>query len=166
MLVVERDLIVCIEAKFGSGNPIAHDKDVKRGEKPARRDELIDRYYEHAGSQTKATIAVDSIKGTFHSQLFRNVVFASELSRGIFWHVVNLVSSSQLAAEPKTLTHSFADPSENVRAYLNADTQDRFSYRTWEGLYEKLIAPEPKLSAVRDYMRSMSAHFRKAFQNI
>lgn len=166
MVVVEGELIVCIEAKFGSANPIAYDKDVKAGEKPTRREDLIDRYYEHAGSQTKGAIARDSIRGTFYSQLFRNIVFAIEMSRGSSWHVVNLVSRSQLGAEPKIPTHSFADPSESVRAYLNADSQDRFSYRTWEGLYEKIIAPEPKLSAVRDYMRSKSAHFRKAFQNI
>lgn len=166
MVVVERELIVCVEAKFGSGNPIAHDTDAKLGEKPSRPDELIRRYYEKASAQTKRTIVVDRITSTFHSQLFRNVVFASEMAAETSWHVVNLVSSSQLAADAKSSTYSFADPTNDVRAYLNADSQGRFSYRTWEALYKEVIEPDPKLSTVREYMRSKSAHFRRAFQNI
>jgi hypothetical protein len=44
MLVVEDEIVICIEAKFGSGNPLAHDGEVKAGEKPVSRAGLLARY--------------------------------------------------------------------------------------------------------------------------
>ena len=166
MLVAEGELTVCIEAKFGSGNPIAHNKTVKAGEKPVNSDELVARYYDKAGSRTKQSIVVEGIKGTFHSQLFRNVVFASEMADRGEWHVVNLVSTSQLRDEPKSLAYSFVDPTEQVRAYLSSGLAQNFTYRSWEGLYRELIEPDPDLLSLRSYMKSKSAHFAPAFQGI
>jgi hypothetical protein len=44
MLVAPQELVVCIEAKFGSGNPLAHASAVKEGQKPTARAELLARY--------------------------------------------------------------------------------------------------------------------------
>lgn len=44
MLVVPKRLVICIEAKFASKNPIAKEKDSIEGEKPKRKEELITRY--------------------------------------------------------------------------------------------------------------------------
>lgn len=169
MLIAEGELTVCIEAKFGSGNPIAQDKGIKPGEKPVRPDELIDRYYEKAGPRTKQSIVVENIKGTketFHSQLFRNVIFASEMAAGSQWHVVNLVSTSQVRKDPKASAYSYADPTKQVQSYLSQGLGSNFTYRSWEGLYEEVIDGEPALSSVRQYMKSKSAHFAPAFTNI
>lgn len=166
MLISEGELTVCIEAKFGSGNPIAHDKEIKPGEKPVRPGELIERYYEKAGPQTKQSIVVPDIKGTFHSQLFRNVIFASEMAGGTQWHVVNLVSTSQLGEDPKSLAYSYKDPTKQVRAYLRPGLEDNFTYRSWEGLYRDLVHTDADLSSVRRYMKSKSAHFAQAFRGV
>jgi hypothetical protein len=44
MLVVPGEMLICIEAKFGSGNPLAYDGDVKEGEKPASRAGSLEKY--------------------------------------------------------------------------------------------------------------------------
>lgn len=59
MLVVDGQLIVCIEAKFGSGNPIAHEATLRPGEKPTTREGLLGRYYKRAGRATQQSIAVE-----------------------------------------------------------------------------------------------------------
>jgi hypothetical protein len=44
MLVVPGELLICIEAKFGSGNPLAHPGQNAPGNKPTDLDGLIARY--------------------------------------------------------------------------------------------------------------------------
>jgi hypothetical protein len=167
MLVIEGEMVICIEAKFGSGNPLAYDpkpKDgvkAKDGEKPTSRAELIERYI---GGSTKARdcIHADLMAPTLHSQLFRNVVFAAEMAEAD-WHVVNLVSKTQLKEEDNP-RYSFADPTRDVRSYLNSESQKCFTYRTWEGLYQSVVQGAPELLALADYMRDKSAHYRRAFE--
>jgi hypothetical protein len=96
MLVAERELVVCIEAKFGSGNPFAHDGTPKEGKKPTSRAGLLARYLGNCTSdRTKSIVRSEKIGPAPRSQLLRNIVFASEMAGKTPWHVVNLVSSTQ-----------------------------------------------------------------------
>ena len=95
MLVIGGELVVCVEAKFSSGNPLAYEGPVIDGAKPTDRQRLIRRYRDLAGRATQFAIDTERMSPVLHSQLFRNVVFASEMANGCDWHVVNLVSSTQ-----------------------------------------------------------------------
>ena len=163
MLVFDTKLIVCIEAKFGSGNPLAYESTVQPGDKPTGRQALISRYLVGAGKTTQGIIDRRQIGEVFNSQLFRNVVFASEMADGADWHVVNLVSKTQWSTDKKSKHSSYDDPATRVQRYLREDVRDRFTYRTWEDLYSSVIKPDIQLKGLDDYMRSKSAHFRRAF---
>ncbi len=161
MLVIEGEMVICIEAKFGSGNPLAYDATPKDGEKPRSRSELIARYL-GCSKKARDCIRADLMAPTLHSQLFRNVVFAAEMAEAD-WHVVNLVSKTQLKEEDHP-RYSFADPTNDVQSYLNSDSQKCFTYRTWERLYESVIQGVPELVALASYMRDKSAHYERAFE--
>lgn len=164
MLVVEGEILICIEAKFGSGNSLAHDGKVKEGEKPTSRSALIARYLGNSTkASTRASIRSARMVPKLHSQLFRNLVFASEMASKE-WHVVNLVSRTQHQRGKENARSSFADPTADVSSYLSPESQSRFTYRTWEDLYEKLIAGKTELKDLDGYMRNKSAHFRPAFE--
>lgn len=163
MLVVDTKLIVCIEAKFGSGNPVAYESTVQSGDKPTGRYELFSRYLDGAGETTQGIIDRQQIDEVFNSQLFRNVVFASEMAVGADWHVANLASKTQWSSDKKSKHSSYDDPATRVQRYLREDVRDRFTFRTWEDLYNSVIKPEPKLKELDEYMHSKSAHFRRAF---
>lgn len=169
MFVLNDRLIICIEAKFGSGNPLAYPGRSKAGDKPTDRDGLIERYLDQASPRTKEAIDRNGIGETFHSQLFRNVVFASEMASGGEWHVVNLVSET-LARDPQgklreaSDRYSFDDPRPHVRLYLRSDYQSRFHFNTWEGLYVKVVRNAPRLAPLGTYIRTKSAHYERAFR--
>lgn len=163
MLVIPGKVVICIEAKFSSGNTLAYDGTPKDGEKPIGRDGLLQRYLNGASPETKRMINRNGIDETFHGQLFRNVIFASEMAKGGDWHVVNLVSETQWRNCRKIQRYSFADPTPNVRAYLKDDCAHSFTFRTWESLYRELIEGNTELAVLDTYMRSKSAHYRQAF---
>jgi hypothetical protein len=162
MLVIPGEMVICIEAKFGSGNPLACDGDVKRGERPTSGAGLLETYLGASTSaKTRGAIRPENIGPRLHSQLFRNVVFASEMAEKD-WHVVNLVSKTQKGAKDND-RYSFAAPTADVRSYLSPDMQSCFTYRTWEDLYAKLVKDTAELAALGAYMRGKSAHYRPAF---
>jgi hypothetical protein len=159
MLVAENEMVVCIEAKFGSANPLAHDKAVKDGEKPVSRDGLVERYL-RPGSER--FVQTDRIGPAPRSQLLRNVVFASEMAKGCPWHVVNLVAASLLGKNSSD--KSYDDPTLEIAGYLQPKYRHCFTYRTWEGLYANCVAGDPALADLADYLRTKSAHYRRAFK--
>jgi hypothetical protein len=163
MLVLDGRLVVCVEAKFGSGNPLAHTGTVKEGEKPIDHEGLLRRYLDPASAQTKQSIDRDAIGDVFHSQLFRNVIFASEMADRADWHVVNLVSETQWKPGRTSKGYSFRDPTPSVLPYLSGEFKERFAFRTWEQLYAEVIKADRDLDSVAKYMRSKSAHYRPAF---
>ncbi|MPZ46373.1 MAG: hypothetical protein GEV05_23900 [Betaproteobacteria bacterium] len=110
----------------------------------------------------KRSILPNQIATRFHSQIFRNVVFACKMAGDVPWHVVNLVSSTQSRADERH--HSFTDPTGDVRHYLHADRQHCFTYRTWEDMHTKLIQHDSELSDLDCYLRGKSAHYLPAFQ--
>lgn len=161
MLVAENEMVVCIEAKFGSANPLAHEKAVKDGEKPVSRDGLVERYL-RPGSER--FVQADRIGAAPRSQLLRNVVFASEMANGCQWHVVNLVAAS--LAGKNSRDKSYDDPTTEIAGYLQPDYRHCFTYRTWEGLYANCVVGDPALAGLADYLRTKSAHYRRAFELI
>lgn len=163
MLVVKGEMVICIEAKFGSGNPLAYDGDEREGEKPASRAGLLEKYLGASTTvRTKTAMRPANMAPRLHSQLFRNVVFASEMTEKD-WHVVNLVSRTQHQDKKDSARSSFADPTDDVRSYLSPDSQACFTYRTWEDLYAALVKDTPELEQLGLYLRGKSAHYRPAF---
>jgi hypothetical protein len=163
MLVVKGEMVICIEAKFGSGNPVAYDGEVKYGEKPTSRAGLLARYLgASTKARTNAIIQSERMTPRLHSQLFRNVVFAAEMAEKD-WHVVNLVSKAQQGKKDNP-RYSFADPTKDVQSYLHNDSRECFTYQTWEALYQSVIRDAPDLAVLAAYMRGKSAHYRQAFE--
>ena len=163
ILVVDGRTLVCVEAKFGSGNPLAHAAKTAEDEKPQDRSGLIQRYLRPASKKTRIAINEQSIGSGLHGQLFRNLVFASEMAGQQDWHVVNLVSETQWRDPKDSPNYSYRDPTAEIGAYLSDEDRQRFAFRTWEQLYRQVIAPVPELAAVQAYMQGKSAHFRPAF---
>ena len=164
MLVVPGEIVICIEAKFCSGNAIAHASHPKDGEKPTDVDGLLKRYLEPASPTTKAVINPSGIGDAFHSQLFRNVVFASEMAGDADWRVVNLVSETQWKRGAESSEYSFKDPRPGVRAFLAEPSKSRFKFRTWEGLYAELVKPDTRMERLGEYLSTKSAHYKRAFE--
>ena len=163
MLVLEGRVVICIEAKFGSGNPLAHHGKQRADEKPTDRDGLLRRYLDPAGARTRCDVDRDGIGEIFHSQLFRNVVFACEMANGSEWHVVSLMSDTQRKLGRTTDEYSFDDPRPHVQSYLRRDCQDRFHFQTWEELYGKVVKNSHELAQLGTYIRTKSAHYERAF---
>ena len=164
MLVVEGQLVICIEAKFSSGNPLAYEGAVDAGQKPSDRAGLLYRYFDRSGTETQRSIDRDGMVGALHSQLFRNVAFASEMANGREWHVVNLVSATQWRFRKDSGRYSFTDPESAVQSYLRQDHKQSFTFRTWEGLHKSVIHGVPELAKLDAYLLSKSARYRPAFE--
>ena len=162
MLVAEGEMLISIEAKFGSGNPLAHEGEVKEGQKPIARDGLLKRYL---GTQTsvgtRSIVQSEKIGRAPRSQLLRNVVFAAEMADDTPWHVVNLVADSLKGRSDKY--KSCADPTGEIAGYLKPDYKHCFTYRTWEGLHANCVAGDSELADLDGYLRGKSAHYGCAF---
>lgn len=163
MLVLDRQLVICVEAKFSSGNTLAREGEVKDGDKPVDRAGLLRRYLDQAPAETRRIIDRNSIGAIFHSQLFRNIVFASAMAKGRDWHVVNLASKTQWKCRKKSKQSSFVNPEDSIRPYLHQNRRQCFSFRTWEELHRALIKDEAELGHLDTYFCTKSAHYRRAF---
>ena len=105
----------------------------------------------------------DPMLGRLHSQLFRNIVFASEMAGETPWHVVNLVSSTQRSIR-NDVRYSFGDPTAEVQKYMHPGCRDWFTYRTWEQLHASVIRDDANLTELDRYLRGKSAHYLPAFE--
>ena len=165
ILIVPKKLIICFEAKFGSKNPIAEDKEVKPGEKPKKREELIERYcVSNKIIDADEIFNLDKNTSVFYEQLFRNLVFASsmaELEDKIDWKVVNL--RSQYVLDLNEDKQDTASVVENVHSYLKPEHRKRFKHLTWEEIYRKVVKKDPELSSLAWYMENKSLSCGKAF---
>jgi hypothetical protein len=164
MLVAEGELLVCVEAKFGSGNSLAYDSTPLEGKKPTSRADLLAFYLgDRTSKRTRLIISPDKIGPALRSQLLRNIVFASEMTDGTPWHVVNLVSSTQWHRRRDSRYYSYADPTSEVCGYLQDEWRHCFTFLTWEGFHTAVISSSPELALLDQYLRSKSARFRRAF---
>ena len=164
MLIIPEEMVICVEAKFGSGNPLAHEEATKSGSKPVSREGLLARYLSPS-EYARIRLVPENIGTRFHSQLFRNIVFACEMARELPWHVVNLVRKTD-RGQGEDGHYSFDPPTKDVCAFLAPEFQACFTYRTWEDLYANCVAADPALAGLADYLRTKSAHYRRAFELI
>jgi hypothetical protein len=167
MLIVPGKFVMLIEAKFTSGNTLAQKEETPTvGEKPKHIKGLLDRYiYRNAFWDHKGCIIPERIGSRFHSQLFRNIIFAAGMAEkvGDGWQVVNLVRSTGNARLRSVQNIDFGDPTDAVRCYLMEDYKERFTFRTWEGLYASIVKGEPKLEALANYLKGKSTFLKPAF---
>jgi hypothetical protein len=166
LLVLPGRMLICVEAKFASGNLLAVAEDVCQGEKPKDRVRLMSKYL--AGwARCDECLSKDRIVDPLHSQLFRNVIFAARMAEAAVdngeWHVVNLVSMTQWDEPGAASDYDYKDPTAAVQGYLREQHRKRFTFRSWEGLYERVVSREPDLDVLRAYMTNKSAHFAPAF---
>jgi len=169
MLVVPKKLVICIEAKFGSKNPIAVDKKEKEGEKPKRMDSLIERYY-NRNELIKGCDIFDfppKPKFLFYEQLFRNIVFAASMAQiegHTNWFVVNL--RSQHVMNLKRGKPESRPVMRSVRSILRQGYKKRFLHLTWEEIYEIAVKDNPKLYNLSWYLKNKSLNCSRAFNII
>lgn len=120
MLIVPGKFVMCIEAKFTSGNTLAQKEETaETGEKPKHTRALLDRYLYCNAFWDKRCIIPERIGSRFHSQLFRNVVFAAGIAEKFDgdWQVVNLVRSTGNRRIRLVSNVDFEDPTDAVRCY-------------------------------------------------
>jgi len=163
-IIIGPNRLICIEAKFTSGNPLAQDVDVEAGEKPKRRDDLIRRYVERNHVWAKPMIVPRDIGGTVHSQLLRVAVFAACMAQlaGVEWQVVNLVSATQWERRKHRLVPRHEDLSDPTSS-LPSPVRAHFRFDTWEALYAGVVRDDPMLADVGEFMRRKSAFLKRAF---
>jgi nicotinamidase-related amidase len=113
-------------------------------------------FMRHMSLPKELMICVQKMGPAPSGQLFRNIVFASEMADTTSWHVVNLVRGTQGDKPP-------ADPTNEVCGYLRADWRHCFTFRTWESLHGAVVSGSRELAPLDRYLRRKSAHFRQAF---
>jgi len=165
MLVVPNTVLVCIEAKFGSKNPIAEEKEAAVGDKPKSISGLIEHYcVRNTIIQWEKIFTIDAPSPRFHEQLFRNLVFAASMAKvaGIEkWYVVNL--RSQHVMNLKKGRPESMPVLSNVRSMLTPDYKNRFVHMTWEELFDVCIRDNPRLHNLAWYMKNKTLNCQRAF---
>src|SRR5207248_86746 len=98
MLLTSKRL-VCIEAKFTSGNPLCTEKAVKENEKPKSKAAVMKKYIEENRLWARPLFSAKDFGEKVYSQLLRILVFTSTMAQlhdpPLDWMVVNLVSETQ-----------------------------------------------------------------------
>jgi hypothetical protein len=170
MLITDR-VVMCIEAKLTSGNPLAlKGAKTEPGVKPKTPEGLIKRYFDDTWPEAQRYIDRRTLaESTLHSQLFRNIIFAAWMAeqQGKDWQVVNLTSSTQWSRRQQISTtkshYDFHDPTKSITGYLRREFQDHFTFYTWEELYREVVRDPPGLEELTAYLHGKTAHLQRAF---
>ena len=165
MLVIPKKLVVCVEAKFGGGNPMAENAKAGPGEKPRRVSELIKRYYlDNAYLKSDPIFDVTKPPEPFYEQLFRNIVLAASMAKiegSAEWYAVNLRSGHVMnikRGRPESLPVT-----KNVRSFLMPKYKKQFVHVTWEDIFGRVIKINPRLANLAWYMKTKSFECVRAF---
>ena len=165
MLVVPGKVLICIEAKFGSKNPIATEGDENADKKQKKTTTLVERYCsKNKMVDVDAMFDLTKMPRRFYEQLFRNLVFAASMAKiaGIKkWHVANLRSQHVMNLKR-------GKPESNpvlraVRSILRPELKKRFSHITWEEIYEECVQGDRHLHNLAWYMKNKTLACRRAF---
>jgi len=157
--------LVCIEAKFTSGNPVVLEgKDVK-DEKPKSREGLIERYIMRNTIYNSPVIKPEELGDKIHSQLLRMLVFTNTIAKleKRKWIVANLISNTQWKDKKKSKSsgYDFNDPTSSIPASV----RDNFKFISWEdNIYEKVLKNDQDLVKLSEYMKNKTANLKKAFE--
>lgn len=165
ILVIPKKVLVCIEAKFGSKNPIAKEGGEEKGEKPKSKAKLIDRYCNrNTIINSDEIFDFSKISRIFYEQLFRNIVFAASMANlaGIEkWYVLNLRSKHIMnvkKGKPESMPVT-----RNIRSILTRKYKKRFVHLTWEEIYNRCVKGNPDLCNLTWYMKKKTLNCRRAF---
>jgi hypothetical protein len=166
-LLLSPTRLVCVEAKFSSGNPICIDGKDEDGKKPKSRAKLVERYIENNQLWSQPTLTaqdVENVSGKIHSQLLRMFVFTSTMAqlhdKNLDWQVVNLVSETQWAKRgTSNKGYDFQNPALNVPKTVAG----RFKFKFWEELYREVVAGNRDLQELATYMQNKTANLERAF---
>ncbi len=166
MLVIPNKTVICIEAKFGSKNPIAMDMEEREGEKPKKIGKLIDRYCIKNDMVDLRNIFIeyDKMPALFYEQIFRNIVFAASMAKQegeAEWYVANL--RNQHVMNLKRGRPESMPIKRNIRSILQAEHKDRFAHLTWEDIYNTCVKNNPSLVNLAWYMKNKSLGCGRAF---
>lgn len=166
MLVVPKKAVICIEAKFGSKNPIAMDMEEKEGEKPKKIGKLIDRYCikNDIVDLRKVFIEYDKMPSLFYEQIFRNIVFSASMAKqegAAEWYVANL--RNQHIMNMKRGQPESSPIKRSIKSMLHAEHKNRFTHLTWEDIYTICVKDDPKLANLGWYMKNKSLGCGRAF---
>jgi len=165
ILVVPKKIVICIEAKFGSKNPVAKDVPDAEGQKPKGINEMMKRYCKNNKIiNTQELFDFDHIPTLFYEQLFRNVVFAASmacLEGAPEWYVVNLRNQHLMnlrKGKPESMPIM-----RNMRSLLKEKFKKRISHITWEQIFEKVIKDDSRLTNLTWYLKNKSLSCNRAF---
>jgi len=168
MLVIPKKVVICIEAKFGSKNPIAKEKEEKEGEKPKKFEKLIQRYcIKNNLIDAKEIFDFNNKPKLFYEQLFRNIVFASSIAKlenQADWYVVNLRNQHVInlkRGKPESMPIM-----RDMRSILQPKYKKRFKHLTWEDIYFHVVKDNKRLNNLAWYLKNKSLNCARAFNII
>lgn len=165
MLVIPKKVVICIEAKFGSKNPIAKEQEENSGEKPKGKLKLIERYCKrNKYIDANELFDFSNAPKLFYEQLFRNIVFAASMAKfedNASWYVVNLRNQHVMnlkRGKPESMPIM-----RNVRSILKPKYKKRFTHLTWENIYDKAVKSDYRLANLTWYLKNKSLNCGRAF---
>lgn len=157
--------LVCIEAKFTSGNTLALSGEIVEGEKPTSLEGLKERYIGRNKIWKLPVKLEDFEDKVVHSQLFRMLVFTGTMAKleKRKWIVANLVSKTQWDEKKAKLNkyNDFGDPTPSIPSGV----RENFKFISWEDdVYDKILKADPALVKLSEYMKNKTASLEKAFK--
>ena len=165
MLIIPKKLVICIEAKFGSKNPITKEQKENIGEKPKSKVKLIERYCtKNTMIDTNELFNFSNAPKLFYEQLFRNIIFAASMAKlesNADWYVVNLRNQHVMnlkRGKPESMPIM-----RNIRSILKPKYKKRFTHLTWEDIYNKAIKGNKELANLMWYLKNKSLNCGRAF---
>lgn len=165
MLIVPQKAVICIEAKFGSKNSLAMDQEESEGDKPKKKDKLIQRYCtNNTIIDASQIIDLENLRPLFYEQLFRNIIFAASMAKlegDAEWHVVNL--RNQHVMNVKRGRPESHPVMRNMRFLLKPKYKKHFSHMTWEGLFQLTIKGQDAFANLTWYLKNKSLGCARAF---
>jgi hypothetical protein len=165
MLVIPKKIVICIEAKFGSKNPIAKDAEETEGEKPKKTEKLISRYCKENDFINKDRLFnFSKMPERFYEQIFRNIVFAASMAKlegAPEWYVVNL-RNQHIINLKRGKPESFPIM-RNIRSILQPEYKKRFIHLTWESIYDQAVKDNEQLADLAWYLKNKSLSCGRAF---
>jgi len=165
ILVIPKKILICIEAKHGSKNPIAKEQKEGQGEKPKSKSKLIERYcVKNNIIDTSAIFDFSNAPKLFYEQLFRNIVFAASMAKlegNADWYVVNLRNQHVMnlkCGKPESMPIM-----RNIRSILKSKYKKRFTHLTWENIYNHAVKGDYSLANLTWYLKNKSLNCGRAF---
>jgi len=162
ILYIPTEALILVEAKLTSSNPVAttdKERDVD-GEKPKSKFGLIKRY--NSGYLKTHDFEPEKFNGTFFSQIYRNLIFASYMADdiGVEWHFCNLISQKQIK---KSAASMIERVEEFYKGIIIKELQNRATICSWEKIFKNIIENDDSLNDLNEYMKYKTANLEKAF---